>query len=111
MRAIDRKLFRDLWHVRSQALAIALVMSAGVAMFVMAVGAIVSLTYAKDKLARKNLDLVVMNSIADDNAGFNFDTNKITIIDRAGSVTGYELKSKCDVAIDIVNKILELQHV
>lgn len=48
MRAIDRKLFRDLWHVRSQALAIALVMSAGVAMFVMAVGAIVSLTYAKD---------------------------------------------------------------
>ena len=70
-----------------------------------------ALTYAKDKLARKNLDLVVMNSIADDNAGFNFDTNKITIIDRAGSVTGYELKSKCDVAIDIVNKILELQHV
>ncbi len=48
MRALDRKLLRDLWHVRSQALAIALVMSAGVAMFVMSVGAIVSLTQAKD---------------------------------------------------------------
>ena len=48
MWALDRKLMRDLWHVRSQALAIALVMSAGVAMFVMAVGAIVSLTHAKD---------------------------------------------------------------
>jgi putative ABC transport system permease protein len=48
MRALDRKLFRDLWHVRTQALAIALVMAAGVAMFIMAVGAIASLTRAKD---------------------------------------------------------------
>jgi putative ABC transport system permease protein len=48
VRAINRKMLRDLWHVRSQALAIALVMSAGVAMLVMSIGAIVSLTQAKD---------------------------------------------------------------
>ncbi len=70
-----------------------------------------ALAYAMDKLKRKNLDLVVMNSIADENAGFNFDTNKVTMIDKSGEVSGFELKSKKDVAIDIVNKILELQHV
>ncbi len=48
MSALDRKMLRDLWHVRSQALAIAAVMAAGVAMFVMAIGALVSLSGSKE---------------------------------------------------------------
>lgn len=48
MLALDRKLIRDVWHVRTQALAIALVMAAGVAMFVMSQSALVSLSGSKD---------------------------------------------------------------
>lgn len=69
-----------------------------------------SLKYAMDKLKRKNLDLVVLNSLADKGAGFNFDTNKITMIAADGKVLDYALKSKREAAADIVNKIIELQH-
>lgn len=60
--------------------------------------------YAKGKLERKNLDFIVLNSLADHGAGFGHDTNKITIIDKI-STTDYPLKSKREVAVDIVNEI------
>jgi len=63
---------------------------------------------AKDKLIRKNLDLIVMNSLNDSGAGFGYDTNKISIIDKNNKVTKYELKSKSEVASDIFSKILSL---
>ena len=61
--------------------------------------------YAEGKLKRKNLDFIVMNSLRDAGAGFRTDTNKITIIDSKGEVTAYQLKSKQEVATDIVNKL------
>lgn len=60
---------------------------------------------ATEKLARKNLDAIVLNSLRDNGAGFGVDTNKITIIDGNGSEQSYSLKSKQEVAIDIVNYI------
>lgn len=60
--------------------------------------------YAKGKLERKNLDFIVLNSLADQGAGFGHNTNKITIIDKI-STTDYPLKSKREVAVDIVNEI------
>lgn len=66
--------------------------------------------YALDKLRRKNLDLIVLNTLADEGAGFSTDTNKITIIDRKENIFDYPLKSKKQVAADIVNKILEIYH-
>ncbi|MDE6513497.1 MAG: bifunctional phosphopantothenoylcysteine decarboxylase/phosphopantothenate--cysteine ligase CoaBC, partial [Muribaculaceae bacterium] len=58
--------------------------------------------HAADKLARKNLDAVVVNSLRDAGAGFGTDTNKVTIIAADGSTTPYGLKSKREVAADIV---------
>ena len=63
---------------------------------------------AKEKLLKKNLDLIVVNSLRDKNTGFNYDTNKITIIDKELNIFKYELKDKIDVAKDIFNKIIEL---
>jgi len=63
---------------------------------------------AIDKLKRKNLDMIVLNSLKDDGAGFKGDTNKITIVDKALSVTEYPLKNKDEVARDICKKIMEL---
>lgn len=63
---------------------------------------------AKNKLAKKNLDFIVLNSLQDHQAGFNFDTNKVTIIDKNNNVENYELKSKSEVAQDIINKIVTL---
>lgn len=62
---------------------------------------------ANDKLVRKNLDFIVLNSLADKGAGFAHDTNKVTIIDKEGK-TEYPLKSKKDVAKDIVSHISKL---
>ena len=59
---------------------------------------------ANDKLAKKNLDFIVLNSLEDKGAGFAHDTNKVTIIDKQGK-TEYPLKSKKDVAKDIVSHI------
>ncbi len=59
------------------------------------------------KLEKKNLDFIVLNSLKDSGAGFRHDTNKIMIIDRQG-FEEYELKSKKDVASDIVNRLAEL---
>jgi phosphopantothenoylcysteine decarboxylase/phosphopantothenate--cysteine ligase len=63
---------------------------------------------AIDKLKKKNLDFIVLNSLSDAGAGFQGDTNKITIIDRDLQQTTFALKSKEEVAKDICNKIKTL---
>jgi len=63
---------------------------------------------AIDKLQRKNLDFIVLNSLNDAGAGFKKDTNKITIIDKHLHKTAYDLKTKDEVARDICKKIIEL---
>jgi len=62
---------------------------------------------AIDKLKRKNLDFIVLNSLNDAGAGFQGDTNKITIIDKSLHSTTFELKSKEEAAKDICQKIIE----
>ena len=62
---------------------------------------------AKNKLKRKNLDLIVLNSLQDKGAGFKTDTNKITLIDKSENITTFELKSKSEVAQDIFNEIIK----
>jgi len=62
---------------------------------------------ALSKLQSKNLDLIVLNSLKEEGAGFGFDTNKITILTRLGKVYNYPLKSKKEVAADIVNCMME----
>lgn len=64
--------------------------------------------YAKTKLVKKNLDLIVLNSLNDKGAGFKKDTNKITIFNKAADKTVFETKSKTEVAADICNEILKL---
>lgn len=59
---------------------------------------------AEDKLNRKNLDFIVLNSLNDEGAGFRCDTNKISIIDRNGK-TDYPLKTKAEVAADIIDRL------
>ena len=65
------------------------------------------MAHAQDKLQRKNLDFIVLNSLNDKGAGFQHDTNKITIIDRTGA-TPYPLKTKKEVAEDIIDKLASL---
>ena len=60
---------------------------------------------ALSKMQRKNLDMIVLNSLNDKGAGFSVDTNKVTILDKAGDKTVYELKTKAEVAKDIVDQI------
>jgi len=60
---------------------------------------------AMDKLKRKNLDLIVLNSLRDKGAGFQFDTNRVTLIDKNNNIEEFELKSKAGVAVDLLNKI------
>lgn len=59
------------------------------------------------KLESKNFDLIVLNSLNDKGAGFGHDTNKVTIIGKDHSIKNFELKSKREVAADIVDAILE----
>lgn len=61
---------------------------------------------AKEKIASKNFDLIVLNSLQDSGAGFGHDTNKISIIDKANNIEHFELKTKKEVAKDIVNAII-----
>ena len=58
------------------------------------------------KLKKKNLDLIVLNSLNDKGAGFKKETNKITIIDKFEKISEFSLKSKAEVASDIFNEIL-----
>ena len=62
--------------------------------------------HGADKLVRKNLDMIVINSLQDEGAGFGCDTNKITLLFRSGEEKTFELKSKQDVAKDILNHIV-----
>ena len=61
---------------------------------------------AKLKIQKKNLDLIVLNSLQDDGAGFGKETNKVTFIDKNFKIEPMQLKSKEAVAMDIVNKII-----
>jgi phosphopantothenoylcysteine decarboxylase/phosphopantothenate--cysteine ligase len=63
---------------------------------------------AREKLFRKNLDIIVLNSLKEPGAGFEHDTNKITIIDRYNNIDKFELKSKEEAARDILNKIVSM---
>jgi phosphopantothenoylcysteine decarboxylase / phosphopantothenate---cysteine ligase len=65
---------------------------------------------ALKKLETKNFDLIVLNSLNDKGAGFGHDTNKITIIDRKHQTRKFDLKSKQEVAKDIVEAIIEKVH-
>ena len=65
---------------------------------------------ALNKLDGKNADLVVLNSLRDEGAGFGHDTNKITIFGKNGATRSYDTKSKKEVAVDIVNSIIQLLH-
>ncbi|MES2837724.1 MAG: bifunctional phosphopantothenoylcysteine decarboxylase/phosphopantothenate--cysteine ligase CoaBC [Bacteroidota bacterium] len=69
------------------------------------------LANAQKKLEKKNLDFIVLNSLNDAGAGFSADTNKITIIDKHNKTEVFELKSKQQVAQDIVAKIKSLLNV
>jgi phosphopantothenoylcysteine decarboxylase/phosphopantothenate--cysteine ligase len=64
------------------------------------------LEYALDKLQRKNLDYIILNSLNDAGAGFAHDTNKITVIDKYKNIQHFDLKSKEEVALDILNIVL-----
>ncbi|MCF0188342.1 MAG: bifunctional phosphopantothenoylcysteine decarboxylase/phosphopantothenate--cysteine ligase CoaBC [Bacteroidaceae bacterium] len=61
---------------------------------------------ARAKMERKNLDMIILNSLQDPGAGFRVDTNKVTIITKTAKET-YPLMAKREVAVNIVNKILE----
>ncbi|MBP1221536.1 bifunctional phosphopantothenoylcysteine decarboxylase/phosphopantothenate--cysteine ligase CoaBC [Flavobacterium sp. 1355] len=61
---------------------------------------------AKLKIQKKNLDLIVLNSLQDEGAGFKKETNKVTFIDKNFKIEPMELKSKESVAADILNKVI-----
>ena len=61
--------------------------------------------HAKQKIKKKNLDLIVLNSLNDEGAGFGKATNKVTFIDRDFNIDPQELKPKEQVAQDIINRI------
>ena len=65
---------------------------------------------AKTKLNAKNLDLIVLNSLNDKGAGFGVDSNKVTILDKQENITKFELKSKAEVAKDIIDIITKKLH-
>ncbi|HLP65113.1 bifunctional phosphopantothenoylcysteine decarboxylase/phosphopantothenate--cysteine ligase CoaBC [Flavobacterium sp.] len=65
---------------------------------------------AKLKIQKKNLDLIVLNSLNDEGAGFGKPTNKVTFIDKEFHLEPMDLKSKEDVAVDIINKVIQKIH-
>ena len=65
-----------------------------------------AMQHGADKLIRKNLDMIVINSLQDTGAGFGCDTNKISLLFRSGEEKTFELKSKQDVAKDILDHIV-----
>jgi len=62
---------------------------------------------AREKLHKKNFDLIVLNSLQDKDAGFGYETNRITILDADNKIHNFGLKLKEDVAIDILQMISE----
>jgi phosphopantothenoylcysteine decarboxylase/phosphopantothenate--cysteine ligase len=67
--------------------------------------------YALDKLVSKNADLIVLNSLNDEGAGFGHDTNKVTIFEKGGNEIIYDRKPKQQVAKDIVDRIVNMLYV
>ncbi|MCH1472275.1 MAG: phosphopantothenoylcysteine decarboxylase, partial [Flavobacteriaceae bacterium] len=63
------------------------------------------LSNAKEKIKKKNLDAIILNSLTDKGAGFQHATNKITFIPAMGEHTAYPLKDKYEVAVDILTQI------
>lgn len=63
--------------------------------------------HAQEKLKKKNLDLIVLNSLRDSGAGFGHDTNRVTLLNNKGGKKQFELKSKTEVALDIIKAIAE----
>jgi phosphopantothenoylcysteine decarboxylase / phosphopantothenate---cysteine ligase len=68
------------------------------------------LVNAEKKVQSKNFDLIVLNSLNDNGAGFGHDTNQITLIDRKNHAQKFSLKTKKEVAHDIVNAIIDVAH-
>ncbi|UPQ79372.1 bifunctional phosphopantothenoylcysteine decarboxylase/phosphopantothenate--cysteine ligase CoaBC [Flavobacterium azooxidireducens] len=66
--------------------------------------------HARLKIQKKNLDLIVLNSLNDEGAGFGKATNKVTFIDKSFQIEPMPLKSKEEVAKDILNKIIQQSH-
>ena len=66
--------------------------------------------YAINKLKSKHADLIVLNSLNDEGAGFGYDTNKITIFERDGNEISFERKPKQQVAKDIVDRIVNMLY-
>ena len=64
------------------------------------------LSNAKTKMKKKNLDLIVLNSLNDKGAGFGHDTNKVSVINTSDEVFNYDLKNKSEVAEDIFKHII-----
>jgi phosphopantothenoylcysteine decarboxylase/phosphopantothenate--cysteine ligase len=60
------------------------------------------------KLENKNLDFIVLNSLNDKGAGFGHTTNKVTLIDKEHLIEEFDLKSKKEVADDIINKLIKM---
>jgi phosphopantothenoylcysteine decarboxylase/phosphopantothenate--cysteine ligase len=67
--------------------------------------------YALNKLKSKNADMIVLNSLNDEGAGFGYDTNKITIFEKSGKEISYDRKPKQQVAKDIVDRIVNMLYV
>ncbi len=65
---------------------------------------------AKGKIIKKHLDAIVLNSMNDKGAGFGKETNKITFIDKNFNIKPFDLKTKAEVAQDIINEIIERLH-
>ncbi len=63
--------------------------------------------HAREKLLHKNLDLIVLNSLKDPGAGFGYDTNQITLIPKEGEPQSFPLKSKQEVAMDILQMVIK----
>lgn len=66
--------------------------------------------YATEKLKRKNLNMIVMNSLQDTGAGFAVDTNKVSILDNHNNFISFELKSKSEVAKDVVEYLINYKQ-
>ena len=66
------------------------------------------INHALQKMHKKNFDFIVLNSLQDKGAGFQHETNKITILEKSGSILEFPLKPKTEVAKDIIKKIKKI---
>lgn len=69
-----------------------------------------ALEHAAEKLTKKNLDLIVVNTLEDSGAGFGYDTNKVTLLEPGNKTTPLELQPKTEIANDILQHIIHIWH-